>query len=289
MSAKVGLVAARTVRVACPGRPGRAPRPCGLVVRRSVIDRARGSRRSSHGAPGQRVPSICLTEACTVAQYRAVDGLLERLVAVIRVASPGSSVARSASGGAPPVRGGCRGGSWGRQHSSLVCIGTLAEQRRPSRSPASAARRRDVRGFDVPPSRRQRRALPLLRRVRPLRGFAYGTPHQVARHGAVGVETTSYIPQKNALVARWSVTSRGARAWDAINYVSGSALFSCGGVLSRGARRPLRSLSRGVRRPLMLSRGARRPLMLSRGARRPLMLSRGARRPLMSGARCSLG
>jgi len=295
-------VVARTalaLRRAIPKRRGRLARG----TRRSAQDLAPGNRRLSEGAMGRRVPSICLTEACTVAQYRAVDGLLERLVAVIRVASPWSSIARRAPGGAPPVRVGCSGGSSNGQlgarthqadpesrHPSCyysesgaaLCIGTLDERRDPPRSePPRAATRREVRGFDALTARVQRGALPLPRGCgRRIRGCAYGTPHQVARHWAVREETTSYIPQKNAFAARRSVTSRGARAWDAINYVSAAALFSPGGVLSRGAQCRSYSLSRGAQRPLdCLSRGARRPLMFSRGARRPRVSSRGAQCP----------
>jgi hypothetical protein len=179
---------------------------------------------------GTVVPSICLTEARTVAQYRAVDGLLERLVAVIRVASPRSCspllcfprscsplfmVARSATGSVQPAGVGHSGGfsSW------AVVAGALAQGsalRFLRRAASAATRRVTLRRHAL------RGAGPRGTGGRLCR-FAYGTLHQVARHGRQCVETPSYISQKNAFTARSGVTSRGARPPIAINYLSASA------------------------------------------------------------------
>jgi hypothetical protein len=277
----------RRLQRAAAAWPGKATKPTEWLV-------TPGDAAESVGTV---VPSICLTQACTVAQYLAVDGLLERLVAVIRVASPWSRstwscrprsnclrssylrnrLARSASGGVPPVGVGPTGGSVASEARLRTCIppalaGTAVERRAlpllrgvasAGAAPGVGLRRRALLelGFRGAGGRRS--------------GFAYGTPHQVARHGALRVATPSYTSQKNAFPARSEVTSRGARAPIAINYLSAS-------VGSRSAE-SFGQLA-GTTRSTVLPRGpqpARLFLPFSLGGPQPARLfSRGARSPL---------
>ena len=212
-----------------------------------------------------------------------VDGLLERLVAVIRVASPWSSVARGAPGGALPLRGGCRGGSSSGPfvvprgpiparcgvHGAPVSIGTLVDRRDPSRSesaPATPTRQVAELARSVgagPSARRARGAV----RANAARARAPALPVRVRHTASSGASSGSargdYIlhpPEKCIRSAPERDFARRAGVGCDKLRVRFSAVLPWGRLIPPGPV-PIDSLCRGAPVPARLfSRGARCPL-----------------------------